>query len=286
MQIIAHIFQLNKMLNDVFVYIISDPPLEEDDIPAGLWLCHMCQMLQKQRISTASKVISNDDETSQHSIQKLKDSRPSTPITSDGIINAAKVRLNQTRSLSRVSSCSENSLSSDRDIKLKISRSNSEQYSNGAEAIENCEITPTTNVNDTDTTEDTNYTEFISSEENLQPADKIIDLQTFIEESDETAIIIESKVNSPENNDTIQKEESQCENTPTVESMELDKDSVHTLEPDDSSEETAQNSEDESIDLRTPLDELIRAASIMNPRQFELPREFNIFPQFPGDEKG
>lgn len=36
----------------------------------------------------------------------------------------------------------------------------------------------------------------------------------------------------------------------------------------------------------TPLDELIRAAAILNPRQFELPRELSIFVKFPGDDKG
>lgn len=35
----------------------------------------------------------------------------------------------------------------------------------------------------------------------------------------------------------------------------------------------------------TPLDELIRAATIMNPRQFELPREMEIYDQFPGTDK-
>lgn len=35
----------------------------------------------------------------------------------------------------------------------------------------------------------------------------------------------------------------------------------------------------------TPLDELIKAASVLNPKQFELPREMNIYPQFPGNDK-
>ncbi|GAB0100678.1 PHD finger protein 12 [Sergentomyia squamirostris] len=35
----------------------------------------------------------------------------------------------------------------------------------------------------------------------------------------------------------------------------------------------------------TPMDELIRAASILNPRQFELPRELEMHHQFPGDDK-
>lgn len=36
---------------------------------------------------------------------------------------------------------------------------------------------------------------------------------------------------------------------------------------------------------RSPFDELIRAASILNPRQFELPRNMSIFVQFPGSDK-
>uniref|UniRef100_A0A1B0DF75 PHD finger protein 12 n=1 Tax=Phlebotomus papatasi TaxID=29031 RepID=A0A1B0DF75_PHLPP len=35
----------------------------------------------------------------------------------------------------------------------------------------------------------------------------------------------------------------------------------------------------------TPMEELIRAASILNPRQFELPREMEMHHQFPGDDK-
>lgn len=33
------------------------------------------------------------------------------------------------------------------------------------------------------------------------------------------------------------------------------------------------------------LNELIRAASILNPKQFELPRELNMFVQFPGSDR-
>lgn len=36
---------------------------------------------------------------------------------------------------------------------------------------------------------------------------------------------------------------------------------------------------------KSPFDELIKAAAILNPRQFELPRNMNIFVQFPGDDK-
>lgn len=36
---------------------------------------------------------------------------------------------------------------------------------------------------------------------------------------------------------------------------------------------------------KTPFDELIKAAAILNPRQFELPRNMSIFVQFPGGDK-
>lgn len=39
------------------------------------------------------------------------------------------------------------------------------------------------------------------------------------------------------------------------------------------------------FNVKTPFEELIHAASIMNPRVFELPREMNIFTQFPGDDR-
>lgn len=36
---------------------------------------------------------------------------------------------------------------------------------------------------------------------------------------------------------------------------------------------------------KSPFHELIKAAAILNPRQFELPRNMSIFVQFPGDDK-
>lgn len=42
---------------------------------------------------------------------------------------------------------------------------------------------------------------------------------------------------------------------------------------------------EEEVKITTPMDELIKAATIMNPRVFELPRELEIFSQFPGEDK-
>lgn len=275
-------------------------------------------MLQKQRTSNANKIISNDDDLTQHEMQKFKDSRPSTPITSDGVINAAKVRLNQKRSLSRVSSSSENSLSSDRDIKLKITRSNSEQYSNGAaEAIDSIETTtpsppaptqPLTNVNDGNDNDNDNvndeqkqHIEPVQCDTSAQPTEEITELKeslpqqaneqttaeiVIVENSAETTDITETTDNTEDKQEIQQKQESQVENSPNEKIIEIDNDS-NSMNVECSSEQNAvQNGEDEAADLKNPLDALIRAASILNPRQFELPRELAIFPQFPGDEKG
>lgn len=252
-------------------------------------------MLQKQRTSNANKLDSHDDDLTQHEIQKFKDSRPSTPITSDGVINAAKVRLNQKRSLSRVSSCSENSLNSDRDIKLKIVRSNSEQYSNGAEANDSVEITPTNTIDGNDNNEQKQHynNEVTQCETNAQPIEEATEVQKPSEQTDEQPAVVilidDNSHETAETEDTEQKQESQVEIAPNVENIEIDNGSDKMNVECNSDEKTVQNGdtvEEVAIDLKTSLDELIKAASILNPRQFELPRELAIFPQFPGDEKG
>lgn len=273
----------------------------------------MCQALQKQQTANATRVISNDDDSNQHEMQKFKDSRPTTPITSDGVINAAKIRLNQKRSLSRVSSCSENSLSSDRDLKLKLSRSNSEQYSNGA--IDSIDTTPTNIDDDTGDNNDNEQKQHIDvtvqCETSEQPTEEVTELDKPSDETDEqsTIGIVTNIEESPEIveidetvkiDDTDQKNKSQVENTPNVEIIEIDIDNgsnskmnvenyseEKTVQNDDDVVEKEEEKEEEAVvDLKTPLDDLIKAASILNPRQFELPRELAIFPQFPGDDKG
>lgn len=279
------------------LYIYSDPPLSEEDIPAGLWLCHMCQMLQKQRTTNVTKGILNEDDTTQNENQKFKDSRPSTPNSSDG----GKQRTSHKRYVSRVSSCSENSLSSDRDINVKISRSISEQYSNGTESNDNYENTATNISNKGENDEQTPFVDVTANVNVIQSDDTvaiastevITELKKPAMESNTHAAAINNE-NSSEINNMEQKEESQIENLPKIEDNnsekvnENDKTNVDAKDTNenDGTEETVQNGDENVVDLKTPLDELIRAASILNPRQFELPRELNIFPQFPGDEKG
>lgn len=340
--------------------LYSDPPLSEEDIPAGLWLCHMCQMLKKQRALNATKTITNDDESSQSEMHRIKDSRPSTPITSDGVINAAKVRLNHKRSLSRVSSSSDNSLSSDREIRAKISRIDSDQSSNNSNGIEisstvetNAQATENTDVNSVSsdvTNVDKQHEVCTTSEEALQseqsqsvecssedtaaesnseekencetteasseevitefienPLEETKEIaETQIEEKMETNECpeeIEKEVNEipstetngndekpPDTIDIDQNVESQAETQPETDAAEIandnDPQTIANNDDDKMDESEEADADEETTDFKSPFEKLIRAASILNPRQFELPRELAIFPQFPGDEKG
>lgn len=359
----------------------SDPPLSEEDIPAGLWLCHMCQMLKKQQRTTLNpnKNTVNDDELMQNEMQRIKDSRPSTPITSDGVINAAKVRLNHKRSLSRVSSSSDNSLSSDRDIKTKITRKDSDQSSsnsngveiivtieeNSAQSTENIDvrndlkdieqhkesneaaqqpeqyqsveylIDETDVENHSEEKEDRKVNDLISSEDVIETKEthetnetketdetkeindtienpleetKKIEEQPFQEtmEIDEnpsemanenneipSTEINENNEKPPEIVNVNQNEESLVETQPNMDDAEMANDNDEMQTNADNCEIINENEADQSetndektTDFKSPFEELIRAASILNPRQFELPRELLICPQFPGDEKG
>lgn len=282
-------------------------------------------MLQKQEKSHTSKVISHENSFNPNDMQKFKDSRPSTPLSSDGVINAAKIRLSQKRSSSRVSSCSENSLSSDREIKSKkISRSNSEQCSNsnGAEIIDSCEI-PATIVDSKEGETPSQSSEEVQCDTRAQLVDESACKEPCEEIFDQPVAIL-SRDNSTETRDCDSQIESQVECTPPPpsssslidESVNLeceteiesktevdtekeeakteteiilvseDIDNGDEMDAETNSENQVQtDNEEEDIDLKSPLDELIKAATILNPRQFELPRELAIFPQFPGDEK-
>ncbi|XP_031626083.1 PHD finger protein 12 [Contarinia nasturtii] len=261
-----------------------DPPLSEEDIPAGLWLCHMCTMLQKQRTTNATMMMNNEN-------QKFKDSRPSTPNSSDG----SKQRAVPKRYASRVSSCSENSLSSDRDINMKISRSISERYSNGTVPTDNYENIPTNISEKGESDEQTPFVEVTATTEVVQsdetgtaPLTEVItELEEPTKDTDDTQIVAIFNDNSSEMENMEHKQESQAENTSNIldNCSENDTDKLNVDVDNDDKEKTVQNGDENVVDLKTPLDELIRAASILNPRQFELPRELNIFPRFPGDEK-
>lgn len=59
-------------INLSLIFFFSDPPLEEEDIPKGEWLCHSCKYVKKQT-----------------SVPALRNKRSiSTPISSDSSISS------------------------------------------------------------------------------------------------------------------------------------------------------------------------------------------------------
>lgn len=73
----------------------------------------------------------------------------------------------------------------------------------------------------------------------------------------------------------------------TAETVDKEKEKVSekpatdTLKPKEKEDEQPT----EEAKILTPFEELVRAATIMNPKVFELPREMSIFSQFPGEDK-
>lgn len=291
----------------------SDPPLSEEDIPIGIWLCHMCQMLQNQRKTNASKLdVILDENATNNETQNFSDSRSSTP---DGQINAAKIRLGQKRNSSLVSSCSENSTCIDKEVRIKIQRIDDTDAINGNEmklsntfiesySVQQQQINtpnqdyvenekenkidsepfeePTINVDETPATTTTITTTFVDSDE----VNRKEEVKTETEKIEEEKVSSEDNSNLESNCEVqIEIERDSTENTPTE---EITIEPMGTVEGVHNGEmlPEIENTDEEEINVKTPLDELIRAASILNPRQFKLPRELNIFPQFPGDEKG
>lgn len=87
-----------QSLNGIF--LCSDPPLSEEDIPAGLWMCHTCTMTQKLRKENTTKVNILEEKLPHIQYRRSVDSRSSTPLLAEN----ARLRLNQKRSLSQASS--------------------------------------------------------------------------------------------------------------------------------------------------------------------------------------
>lgn len=295
-----------------------DPPLSEEDIPIGIWLCHMCHMLQNQRKPNVSKLnVILDENIAHNETQNYSDSRSSTPNIADDQINAAKIRLGQKRNSSRVSSCSENSTYIDKEVRIKIQRINATDAVNGNEmkmsntVIESYSVRPqeiNTPNQDSVENEKENKIDSEPSEEPTIDVDETSETTTTAttiattftdsdevnekEEENETEKREEEKVSSEDNSNLesiydiqIEIEGDSTENAPNQEVSSEPIDKVKDVHNGEMLPEI-KNIDEVEVNVKTPLDELIRAASILNPRQFKLPRELNIFPQFPGDEKG
>lgn len=186
----------------------SDPPLSEEDIPNGQWLCHNCRMTLRlppatltksnsvERLTNLTRSSSLNSAAGINETEQLIASRPNTPIIieSDSSSSTAaaafyKIRNLRKRSSSQISGSSENNAA--------VSSTINNGGSNNSNVVEKVEKIPI-------------YAHKISN--------------------------------------TI----------------------VKALDPNRKP---------------TPLDELIRAASVMNPKQFELPKELELHCQFPGSDK-
>ena len=84
--------------------VFSDPPLMEEDIPSGQWLCHNCRMTSKPLSSKASSVERTAAGQKLLGADHSEQSRPSTP---DLEVIPPKIRSLRNRSSSRTSVSSE-----------------------------------------------------------------------------------------------------------------------------------------------------------------------------------
>lgn len=156
------------------IFSLSDPPLNVQDIPHGMWLCHSCKMMKKMPIIKSGSV---DSQLQQKADLGSDNSRPTTPVLTE------------------------------------------QEIINGLPVFGPQNLVPTKNV---------------------------------LKRSNSAFSAARISVSSDTNT--------------------LERCPLKTLA--------------EKLVPQTPMDELIRAATLMNPKQFELPREMCIFQQFPGDDKG
>lgn len=202
----------------------SDPPLSEEDIPSGLWLCHTCRMTQQLQKSNAKSRVNSIE---QDLAQIEQRSRQCAPDSSDVPLTQPDFQCNNQKNDTASGCCNENlavrtiSIASLPTPPLPITsapqNARADNGTNGIEATVNGIAAPSLITND---------------------------------DGDGAS------------------------------------DEIKTEDERPSERRSERNDDRTSINLRTSLDQLVYAASIMNPKQFELPRELNIFPKFPGDDKG
>lgn len=226
---ISHELNINCQF---IIRLCSDPPLSEEDIPSGLWLCHTCRTTQQMQKTNAKSRVNSIE---QDLVQMEQISRPSTPDSSDVTLSAAKMRLMHKRSTSRVSSCSDLSTSTEREAKRLPPASSTPPLLPPPPPL------PSTSAQKSN-------------------ADNGIN-----------GVASNVKIGAKMNNGIVADDDATEE----------------ILSHNENAKNNGERQNDESsTNLRTSLDQLIYAASIMNPKQFELPREMNIYPKFPGDDKG
>lgn len=226
-----------------------DPPLSEGEIPAGLWLCHNCRMKKKL-----------EDEQ--------KEILPKMPVVASTSGNLSK-QTSKTDSSTNASRSASPAPELQNKILQITCRKNSDSSLIEAAAC------ATTTINENPTS---------SSIEMTQNNAINIVVEDEASQSNKTSDASEYRENS-ESSDMSEKQKA------TTSTAELPMQESVVLEPTIVIEDIGMDrelSDDEPIEIEkvlTPFEELIQAASLLNPRQFELPREMNQTFPFPGSER-
>lgn len=231
-----------------------DPPLSQGEIPAGIWLCHNCRM--KKKLEEEQKEI----------LSKM----PVVASTS-GILSKQTSKTDSSTNVSR-------SVSPAPDVQNTISQSMSRRSSVSSLNEAASAATTTTILIERPTTSSTviapNDVTQIVIEDEASQSNKTSDASEYRENSESSDMSERQKATTSTAIEPIQ------------EPIPVALEPIVVIENNVMEEESSENEEPiEIAKVWTPFEELIQAASLLNPRQFELPRELNRTFPFPGSER-
>ena len=122
----SNLRNFSSILNILTNLFFSDPPLEEEDIPSGIWLCHTCRKTKQH--AEAAVLASSFEPMKTLSVVLMKlepTSRPATPSTSEIATDADKLEKGKSSrrgsKSSRKSSASSDSSTKNAVVSEKIS---------------------------------------------------------------------------------------------------------------------------------------------------------------------
>ena len=232
-----------------------DPPLSQGEIPAGLWLCHNCRMKKKLE-EEQKEILSKMPVASCSGYLSKQTSKSDSPINASPSESPAPDLQNTIlQSMSRISS--ESSLNETATAAAATIATTTIIIEKPTSS--SIEITPN------------NVTGAVIEDEASQ-SNKTSDASEYRENSESSDVSDKRKATTSIAEEPVPEP---VETEPTV-----------VLEDDVVERELSET--DEPIEIAkvwTPFEELIQAASLLNPRQFELPRELNRTFPFPGSER-
>lgn len=224
-----------------------DPPLSEGEIPAGLWLCHNCRMKKKLE-------------------EEQKEILPKMPAvaSNSGILLKQTSKIDSSTNASPSESPAPDSQNT---ISQSMSRKSSESSINETVAAETTTIIENSTSSQIEMTP--NIVTTIVVEDEASQSNKTSDASEYRENSESSDMSEKQKATVSNTEEALVEKEQIVE----IEEVVMEKELSETDEPT------------EITKALTPFEELIQAASLLNPRQFELPREMNQTFPFPGSER-